>query len=246
MGLENYRAVRNTVDIVIMTTSDKESYNKRKVPDKNIQVILVKRDEEPYKDTWTLPGGFVGFDTTLSKTVETKLVEKTGISGIYYEQLYTYGDTIDRDPRDRVITIGYIALTPKDKINLKNTHGSKETDWFTVETHRNKYGIVESVEFIRESTEERIVTLGFDHNSIIIDAINRVANKLMYTDVGFNLLEEEFTIKELQLSYEAIMGRNIPGFRRIIENKIKETGRSTKDTKDLPELHRPSKLYTKI
>lgn len=243
MSIKDYKSVRNTTDIVILTTEDKEVENERKVPNKGIQVLLVKRDEEPFNGMWTLPGGFVDHDKGLSECVEEKLLQKTGVAGLYKEQLYTYGDDIHRDPRDRVITIGYIALTSKNSININNG-GNKETDWFWVNVSRNKFGEVETVTFTRDKRIEVVDKLGFDHSNIVIDAINRLSNKIMYTDIGFHLVNTEFTIKELQMAYEAITGKEIAGFRRIIEPKIIETGKTTLDIKDKPDLHRPAKLYT--
>lgn len=246
MGIEQYKSLRNTADVVILTTENKELTNERKVPEKGLQVLLIKRDTEPFKDAWTLPGGFIDAERSLSDCVDDKLIQKTGISGIYKEQLFTYGDDVYRDPRDRVITIAYIALTSKRRTRLERCHGDKETQWFWVDATRNSTGEVTSVSFVRDTDGLRVDNLGFDHNLIIKDAINRIANKIMYTDIGFHLVDDEFTIKELEMGYEAVIGRKIPGFRRIIGDKIEETGRTTSDTKDKPDLHRPAKLYRHI
>lgn len=246
MGIESYEKLRNTTDIVILTTENKEIHNERKVPTKGLQVLLIKRDEEPFNGCWTLPGGFVDCKKSLKQCVEEKLKQKTGIDTLYKEQLYTYGDDVYRDPRDRIITIAYIALTSKDKTHIENCHGDKETDWFWVETVRDTHGEVTEARFIREGSREVVKTLGFDHNNIVIDAINRMANKIMYTDIGFHLVKDEFTVKELEMAYEAVVGRSIPGFRRIIEHKITETNKSTTDVSDRPYAHRPAKLYKKL
>lgn len=246
LGIENYSKLRNTTDIVILTTENRENQNERKVPTKGLQILLIKRDSEPFNGKWTLPGGFVDSEKSLKSCVEEKLKQKTGISTLYKEQLYTYGDDVYRDPRDRVITIAYIALTSKDKTHIENCHGDKETDWFWVNTTRNIRGEVIGVSFTRNNQTELVDELGFDHNNIVIDAINRISNKIMYTDIGFHLVEDEFTIKELQMAYEAVTEREISGFRRIIEDKIVETGKITTDVRDKPDAHRPAKLYRMI
>ena len=76
LSVTEHRAVRNTVDIVILTAEDIETADNRKLPDKGIQVVLIKRDEEPYDGMWTLPGGFVDYDKTLSDCVKDKLEER--------------------------------------------------------------------------------------------------------------------------------------------------------------------------
>ena len=239
MSIDNYPRIRATTDIVIMTTHNKEEENQRKVPEKGLQILLVKRNIEPYKDMWALPGGFIDADKPISVCVDNKLYNKTGISGIYKEQLYTYGDDVNRDPRDRVITVAYLALVSKAKVNVKEV----DTAWFWVNTERNANGDVVNVTLKNEHTGETLSNLAFDHSKIICDSINRIANKIMYTDIGFNLVGDEFTIKELQIAYETVVGRSIPGFRRIIENKIEETGKMTTDIRIKPDLHRPAKLF---
>lgn len=254
MSFEGYKAVRNTVDIVILAVEDVETLNKRLVPKKGIQVLLAKRDTEPFKDMWTIPGGFVNYDEPLSDTVNRKLKQKTGIGNMYTEQLYTYGDDVDRDPRDRVISIGYIALTTKKQVNISNIHGDNETAWFWVDTVRDQGAIVdislskdiEDKNNVRGDAlvrPEHLDNLGFDHKKILIDALNRIANKIMYTDIGFNLVEKRFTIKELERAYEAIIGKEIPGFRRLIIDRLEPTGEYSKSISIEPEHHRPSQLY---
>ncbi len=250
MGIDSYKAIRNTIDIVILAVDDKPLFNERSVPDKGIQVLLVKRDMEPYNGMWTLPGGFVDYDKPLSQSVKDKLYQKTGICDMYTEQLYTYGEDIDRDPRDRVISIGYIALANKGRLIL-DTNKHKDIAWFWVNCNRDDKYNVTDIELVKvgvsdkyQLTEsEKLTNLGFDHKKIIIDAINRLANKILYTDIGFNLVGKEFSIRELQLAYEAIIGKGIPGFRRIISNKIEKTGVYTNMVNDKPDLHRPAQLF---
>lgn len=243
MSLGNYEKIRCTTDIVILTTSDKAITDERKVPTKGLQVMLIKRQNEPFKEHWTLPGGFVDYNKTLIECVNTKLKQKTGVDNLYKEQLYTYGDDLTRDPRERIITVSYLALTSKDKTNISNCHGELETDWFWVETERRQDGNVTEAKFIRDTTGEVVTTLGFDHKQIIINAINRLSNKIMYTEIGFNLVPDMFTLTELQMAYEAVKGKPIPGFRRIIKDKVEAMGISTFYIREKPDQHRPSELY---
>lgn len=121
-----------TNDVIIFTTDDKIEKNNRKVPKKGMQVLLIKRDDYPYKDNWAIPGGFVDVKESLTDGAIRKLKEETGIDNVYTEQLYTFGE-MNRDPRTRVISIGNIALVSKDKINFEKQKSIKKSKWFWIE-----------------------------------------------------------------------------------------------------------------
>jgi 8-oxo-dGTP diphosphatase len=121
-----------TNDIIIFTTDDKEEDNLRKVPKKGVQVILVKRNDYPYKDKWALPGGFVDINESLEEGAKRKLKEKTGIDNVYTEQLYTFGD-VYRDKRTRVISVGNMALVEKSSIRLQEEDSQKKSEWFWID-----------------------------------------------------------------------------------------------------------------
>jgi len=157
---------------------------------------------------------------TLDESAARVLSSETGLQDIYLEQLYTFSD-IDRDPRMRVISTSYMALVDKDKVGQINL----EAKW---------------VNF--DSVMENEDTLAFDHSKIIDMAYNRLKNKLEYSDIVFNLMPEEFTLRELQQVYEIILQKKLldPAFRRIIANKVEGTGRYRKSGG-----HRPSELFIK-
>ncbi|WP_017212802.1 MULTISPECIES: NUDIX hydrolase [Clostridium] len=121
-----------TNDIIIFTTGDRIEENSRKVPKKGMQILLIKRDDYPYKGKWAIPGGFVKNDESLEEGALRKLKEETGIDNVYTEQLYTFGE-VDRDPRTRVISIGNIALISKEDIRFGDYKDRKESKWFWVE-----------------------------------------------------------------------------------------------------------------
>ncbi|ALB46721.1 MULTISPECIES: NUDIX hydrolase [Clostridium] len=121
-----------TNDIIIFTTGDRIEENSRKVPKKGMQILLIKRDDYPYKGKWAIPGGFVKNDESLEEGALRKLKEETGIDNVYTEQLYTFGE-INRDPRTRVISIGNIALISKEDIRFGDYKDRKESRWFWVE-----------------------------------------------------------------------------------------------------------------
>src|SRR3954465_1867945 len=77
--------------------------------DEDLKVLLIRRDLEPFRGRWALPGGFVRVEESLEEAVRRELEEETGISRVFLEQLYTFGD-VDRDPRERVVTVAYYGL----------------------------------------------------------------------------------------------------------------------------------------
>lgn len=119
-----------TVDMVLFTLGEKEKDTLgRKNKEKELKILLIKRDEHPFLNKWAIPGGFVRIDESLGDGVQRKIKEEIGIDDIYFEQLYTWGD-INRDPRMRIISTSYMAL-----VNNKKLKEEIETDniaWFSV------------------------------------------------------------------------------------------------------------------
>ncbi len=250
-----YDRLSLTTDILIFSISDgkKESY--RKLNEKYFSVLLVKRDDYPFKDKWCLPGGFVGIDETIEQAATRILKKETNLSNIYIEQLYTFSD-IDRDPRMRVVSTSYMSLIDK---NLLTNKLSSNASWFNMEIKEDdkQFKVIldngeekllfEVKKELREKTTDRynyIVTknesLAFDHPLVIVSGISRLKNKLEYTDIVFNMMPKYFTLGELQQVYEVILGKKLldPAFRRMIADKVEKTDKQKKG-----EGHRPSILY---
>ncbi|MDW8347245.1 MAG: NUDIX domain-containing protein [Bacteroidia bacterium] len=167
-----------------------------------IHLLLVKRNFEPYRDKWALPGGFIEYGENAEKASLRKLFEETSIEKVFLEQLYTFSDK-DRDPRMHVISIAYYALINMKKHQItqdKNMHSSA-IQWVDV---RN------------------IPPLAFDHNQIVDTALQRLKSKITYTPIGFELLPDKFTLSELQLLYEKILNRKID--KRNFRKKILSFG----------------------
>ncbi len=167
------------------------------IQENQLHVLLIQRAEEPFIGMWALPGGFVRMKESLEEAAYRELEEETGVKEAYLEQLYTYGDP-ERDPRGRVVTVAYFALIPADaSVNFTKGSDVTATRWFPI---------------------DEIPPLGFDHTEIIAYALRRLRYKLEYTAVGFELLPEEFTLSELQATYEIILGEEIDkrNFRRRI------------------------------
>jgi len=252
----DYDRLALTVDILILSVSNEETINYRKTDKKKMSILLVKREEYPFKDKWCLPGGFVNINEELDAAPSRILKEETNVDDIYLEQLYTFGG-VKRDPRMRVISTSYMALIDKNRLN-KNL--SENACWFDIISCQEKENIVEiildngqtTIKFsiqktLREKTTDRYDfnilrndALAFDHPLVILAGIERLRNKIEYTDIVFNMMPELFTLGELQKVYEVILGKKLldPAFRRIIANKVEKT-----ECMKTGGGHRPSVLF---
>lgn len=255
-----YDPIAVTADILILSVSNKESKNYRKLDEKQFSVLLVRRENFPFKDKWCLPGGFIGVKETLDDAAKRILREETNLKNIYLEQLYTFSE-IDRDPRMRVLSTAYMSLIDKSLLEDKLLEKAK---WFdlTIKEKELKSGKVE-IYVILESDEDFIEfelekvrkeetsniydykvkkndKLAFDHALVIATGVDRLKNKVDYTDVVFNMMPEYFTLSELQKVYEAILDKKllVPDFRRRMKDKVVQTDKVLKGAG-----HRPSVLY---
>lgn len=120
-----------TVDMLIFTVTDEEKENYRKLPEKVLRLLLIKRGDHPYIGQWALPGGFVHMDESLDEAALRELKEETNIDKIYMEQLYTWGD-VGRDPRTRVISASYMSLVDSSTLDIKANDDADDAKWFTV------------------------------------------------------------------------------------------------------------------
>lgn len=157
--------------------------------DEELKVLLIKRKAWPYKDMWAIPGGFVHVNENLEAAAYRELAEETNVTReqVYLEQLFTFGEP-DRDPRTRVITVAYFTLVSADQLNPRAADDATDVGWFSVYNPPS---------------------LAFDHTEIIDYALTRLRNKLEYTAVGFQLLPEKFTLRELQDTYEIVLGAKL-------------------------------------
>ncbi|MFF2484598.1 NUDIX domain-containing protein [Paenibacillus sp. NPDC058071] len=134
--LEQYRAgdyERPSVatDMVIFTVTNTESDSYRKLPEKELRILLIRRGGHPFLGKWALPGGFVRPDETTEQAAVRELREETGVGDVYLEQLYTFSD-VGRDPRTWVMSCSYMALIKSDQIQLKAGDDAVEAAWFKV------------------------------------------------------------------------------------------------------------------
>ena len=252
----DYPSFAITTDILVFGISSVDDLNYKKLDAKKMSILLIKRDTYPFKDKWCLPGGFVEINENLDDAPKRILKKETGLDKIYLEQLYTFG-SINRDPRMRVITSSYMALIDKDRIGNNINDKSSWFDIIKVEENKNTIKVVlsnnvDTIEFsvkkkLRELTTDRYSFeiednsyLAFDNPLVIVSGIERLKNKIEYTDIVFNMMPEYFTLGELQKVYELILGKKMldPAFRRIIAKKVIQT-----DKFKTGEGHRPSRLF---
>ncbi|MCB9370588.1 NUDIX hydrolase [Candidatus Woesearchaeota archaeon] len=193
-----------TTDIVLFTIQNQQ-----------LKVLLTKREKEPYKDFFTLPGGFIDPKLDLDSAAKSILKRDTNIDGVYLEQLYTFGDP-QRDKRARVLSVAYYALLDSARVTLFHSTKYSQINWFSLH-------------------EVEKLSIAFDHKEIISLAAQRIRNKIEYTNIVFQLLPLKFTLGELQKVYEIILGRSLDkrNFRKKIAdldmlvelNEYKKEGR---------------------
>lgn len=272
----DYERPSNTVDMLLFTVDDKPVEDVRKLPDKELKILLIKRGDHPYMDCWAIPGGFVNIDEGLNSAVHRELKEETNVENVYFEQLYTWGDNVKRDPRMRVISVSYIALVDKHNIKPQAGDDAADTKWFSIKKNfissdKNKKERIDTYNLILTSDDGEITVgylvkekyikqgimttketsyevlewsreeFAFDHVQIIDTALDRLKNKIEYTQIAFTLLPEYFTLTELQRVYEVILNKSLikANFRRKIMPMVKETT-YVKETGG----HRPAKYFT--
>lgn len=182
-----------TADIVLLTIRDGE-----------LCVLLVERGVTPFKGSWALPGGFLGVDESAEDAAVRELSEETGVdlAGSHIEQLKTYSAP-QRDPRGRVVSTAFIALVPYTDLPDPSAGTDAAGARFFA---------------VRELLDSGSISLAFDHEEILRDGVERVANKLEYTNLGATFLEEPFTLAQLREVYESVWGTELHpvSFRRQI------------------------------
>jgi 8-oxo-dGTP diphosphatase len=186
-------------------------------------LLLIERASPPCQGMWALPGGFLEIDEDLEACAKRELLEETGVEGVYLEQLYTFGD-LNRDPRERVISVTYFALCQSSNLLPEASSDAALTAWFSI---------------------SKLPTLAFDHEKIVELAHKRLLSKLSYSTIAFKMLPKCFTLSQLQSVYETLLNEKLDkrNFRKgiLARNIIEETGEFTRTGN-----HRPAKTYRLI
>jgi 8-oxo-dGTP diphosphatase len=186
----------------------------------DLKVLLIQRRLEPYQHAWALPGGFVRVDETLDEAARRELAEEAGVTDVYLEQLYTFGD-LERDPRERVVTVAYYALAKLSDHRIRAATDAMGVGWFSL---------------------DELPKLAFDHASIVARAHERLRGKVRYAPIGFELLPGKFTLTQIQRLYELVLGAELDkrNFRKKILSMdlLVET-----DQVEQGVRHRAARLY---
>lgn len=162
-----------------------------------LYVLLIQQKFGTQESYWALPGGLVKNHETLQDAVKRELKEETNVSVNYFEQLFTFGDDVFRDPRNRVVSVAYFALVDSSMLKVKADTDADNAQWFKI---------------------DEIPNLAFDHTIILTKAIERLKAKLTYEPIGFDLLPKEFLFSELENLYCTILEKEID--RRNFRKKI--------------------------
>lgn len=215
-----------TVDVVLLSIQEGQ-----------LHTLLVKRSEPPCLGAWALPGGFLRLEESLEQAAARVLATKTGLQGVFLEQLYTFGAP-DRDPRTRVISVAYYALVDRARFERLAQDGRETALAEIVVPWAGEAGGPVQV----LSSVHKPLALAFDHGAMLATAVQRLRGKLDYSPVAFQLLPEAFTLLELQRVHEIILGRklNKDSFRKRLLAKgfLAATGELQQDVD-----HRPAALY---
>jgi len=188
--------------------------------DNELSLLLIERGGAPFAGTWALPGGFVKIDEALADAARRELQEETGVADLYLEQLGAYGAP-ERDPRERVITVAYLAIVNLFDHPVHAATDARNAGWFSVDD---------------------LPKLAFDHAEIVDASLERLREKVRREPIVFEFLPDRFTFRQLQQLYESVLGH--PVDKRNFRKKIQATGLvvATGDV-EMDVAHRAAQLF---
>ena len=186
--------------------------------DSELKVLLIRSDLEMYKNLWSLLGDNIEDDESLDSAAYRILKDRTGMTDVYLEQVKAFSKP-DRHPGGRVLTVAYCSL-------LNTQH--HELKIYDNELHWHSFSSIDE--------------LAFDHKEILMECHKWLQKRIQEHPLGFNLLPEKFSLRELQNLYEAILGITMD--RRNFRKKFASM-KLLIDTGELEDdvPHRPGKLY---
>lgn len=208
-------------DVAIFTITF-DDRTPQELPKTDVEVLMVKRKHWPYKGCWALPGGFSNPNETLLEAAKRELREETKIDNLHIEHLDVYS-TPGRDPRKWIISSAYYALVNEN--HLKDRQAADDAEEVKL------ISLGELLCMLRGEADgdynENNNTIAFDHDEIILDAYQKIKEKMLSTDIAKEFLPEEFTLTELFNVIKTVVpefNEKLPNFRRKIlqRNIIKE------------------------
>jgi 8-oxo-dGTP diphosphatase len=201
-----------TVDCVVFGLASDSS---------DLNVLLIQRDLDPFRGRWALPGGFVRMDEDLEAAARRELAEETGVADLYIEQLAAFGAP-GRDPRERVITVAWLAIVNLFDHPVHASTDARSAGWFTVED---------------------LPALAFDHASIVSAALARLRRKVREEPIVFEFLPARFTLGQVQKLVETILGASLD--KRNFRKKLHSTGLLVPlEVVEMDVAHRAAQLYS--
>jgi len=190
------------------------------VDEGDLKVLLIQRKLPPFQHAWALPGGFVRMDETLDEAARRELEEEAGVTDVYLEQLYSFS-ALERDPRERVVTVAYYALAKLGDHRIRAATDAMGVGWFGLDD---------------------LPRLAFDHQDVVSRAHDRLRGKVRYAPIGFELLPPRFSLTQLQRLYEVVLGTELDkrNFRKKIlaMDLLVETDEVEQNVR-----HRAARLY---
>ncbi len=209
MGTQNQALPKVAVDTVVLTVDEGQ-----------LKVLLLQISGGPYDQKWAVPGGLLAADETSDQAAKRVLLHKTNIVTPHLEQLYTFSQ-LDRDLRDRSISIAYFLLINNPKlIDIKTQGHYSQIAWTSV---------------------QKLPKMAFDHQQIIETALKRLRDKTTYSTIAYALLPEIFTLSQMQGTYEIILNRKLD--KRNFRKRVLQLGILEKSGKIIEGSFRPSKTY---
>lgn len=210
--------------------------NRRMLPERSLEILLVRRGGYPYQYCWALPGGFAKPGETIEGAARRELAAETGLSDVYVEFLALY-DEPDRDPRGWIVAATYFALIKGDPPPVRGADDAADAQWFPVET------VLQWPKGAQEGNAADVTALAFDHREMIHDAMAALRRKLHTTLVAQELLPETFTLAELYQVIQVIdpsFSEERPNFmRKLLQRNMIEETEGTDDRYS----QRPARLY---
>lgn len=186
----------------------------------DLKVLLIRRGMDPFLGRWALPGGFVHMDETLEEAARRELKEEAGIDRALLEQFHAFSG-LDRDPRERVVSVAYYALVKLSEHAVKAATDAREAAWFGVDD---------------------LPSLAFDHDTVVEMAVGKLRSKVKQTPIGIELLPKKFTLTQLQKVYEKVLDQELD--KRNFRKKVLATGLLI-ETEEVEQdvAHRAARLF---
>lgn len=243
-SITDYERPSVAVDAAVFGVDDRRAST---MDEKVLKILLIKRGEEPFKDMYALPGGFLRKNETAEEAIARELAEEAGVSGSKLIPLKLYSGE-GRDPRGWIISDAFISLTNTVKLSTDRDSDAAEAAWMEF-----RYEFKGKSENLIISNDEVILKISakngkvirsdfpFDHGTIIYDAFKKLQDEVMYHDIIFDLMPRFFTVSDLHGPYRMILQKDetMQAFRKRMSSKIEETDRYD----DTTAAHRKSKLY---